>query len=420
MIDVLANARFRRLLAAQVVALIGTGLLTVALGLLAYDLAGNAAGAVLGTALAIKMLAYVVVAPLISAATYRMPRRVLLVGSDAVRATIAVLLPFVDQQWQIYALVFVLQAASATFTPTFQSVIPDVLVAERDYTRGLALSRLAYDLETLLSPVLAAALLTVLAYNYLFLGTVLGFIASAALVMRTALPRSASSRSPDSFWQRTTAGARIMLRRPVLRALLVLNLVVASATGLVVVNTVVYAQDVLSGSNTVVALLLAFYGAGSMSVALRLHRLLNRSSDRRLMLAGAVLTSLTLMATATLLLAGPGPVVGWVGFSLAWLALGAGTALINTPAARLLRYQSEPAGRSAVFAAQFSLSHACFFLTYPLAGWLGVLAGQPGAAAVLAGLAMAATVVAARIWPVTSASDATVERPPRRPAGLPR
>ena len=43
---------------AQVIALIGTGLATVALGLLAYELAGDRAGAVLGTALAIKMSDY--------------------------------------------------------------------------------------------------------------------------------------------------------------------------------------------------------------------------------------------------------------------------------------------------------------------------------------------------------------------------
>lgn len=230
MLEVLRNTDFRRLFAAQVVALVGTGLLTVALGLLAYDLAGSAAGAVLGTALAIKMAAYVVVAPIISAATYRVSRRVLLVGSDAVRATIAVLLPFVDQTWQIYLLIFALQAASATFTPTFQSVIPNVLVDEQDYTRGLIASRMAYDLETLLSPVLAAALLTVLAYNHLFLGTVLGFAMSAVLVLRTALPPKMPQALPESFWQRTISGGRIMLGRPVLRALMALNLAVAAAT----------------------------------------------------------------------------------------------------------------------------------------------------------------------------------------------
>ena len=50
MLSVLANRTYRHLLAAQLAALVGTGLTTVALGLLAYDLAGGNAGAVLGTA----------------------------------------------------------------------------------------------------------------------------------------------------------------------------------------------------------------------------------------------------------------------------------------------------------------------------------------------------------------------------------
>ena len=49
MLEILADRRYRHLFAAQVVALLGTGLATVALGLLAYDLAGEAAGMVLGT-----------------------------------------------------------------------------------------------------------------------------------------------------------------------------------------------------------------------------------------------------------------------------------------------------------------------------------------------------------------------------------
>ncbi len=63
MLSVLANRTYRHLFAAQVIALIGTGMMTVALGLLAFKIAGDRAGAVLGTALAIKMIAHVGVAP---------------------------------------------------------------------------------------------------------------------------------------------------------------------------------------------------------------------------------------------------------------------------------------------------------------------------------------------------------------------
>ncbi|MFX6205842.1 MFS transporter, partial [Acinetobacter baumannii] len=89
-----------------------------------------------------------------------LPRRAFLVSMDLARAAVALALPFVDQVWQVYVLIFVLQSASAAFTPTFQATIPDVLPDENDYTRALSLSRLAYDLESLLSPTLAAALLT--------------------------------------------------------------------------------------------------------------------------------------------------------------------------------------------------------------------------------------------------------------------
>jgi MFS family permease len=402
-IEVLRDRRFRCLFAAQVVALVGTGLLTVALALLAYDLAGSAAGAVLGTALAIKMVAYVVVAPVISAATHQVSRRALLVGSDAVRASIALVLPFVDHTWQIYGLIFVLQAASATFTPTFQSVIPGVLVDEQDYTRGLSLSRLAYDLETLLSPLLAAALLSVMSYHHLFLGTVAGFVFSALLVLKTSLPQVDCTQVSESFRHRVTAGAQVMLRRPVLRSLLVLNLAVASSTALVVVNTVVYVHDVLGSGNSAVAALLACYGGGSMVVALLMPRLLAVVTDRRIMLTGAGVIAVSLVVTAALLLIGATAVLGWLIFPVAWLALGVGASLINTPSARLLRYATESGARTAVFAAQFSLSHACFFLTYPLAGWLGVWAGQTVAAGVLAVLALTATCVAARMWPTMRA-----------------
>ena len=196
MLDVLRHRTFRRLFTAQIVALIGTGLLTVALGLLAYDLAGSDAGAVLGTALAIKMLAYVGVAPIISALTHRVPRKVLLVSADVIRALIALALPFVDQTWQILRPDFsVASRHRRRSLRPFKSVIPSVLVEEEDYTRALSLSRLAYDLESLLSPILAAALLTLISYHSLFLGTVVGFTVSGLLVVGTTLAEAGSGGS---------------------------------------------------------------------------------------------------------------------------------------------------------------------------------------------------------------------------------
>ena len=91
------------------------------------------------------------VAPVATAFAERLPRRTVLVALDLLRAAVALCLSFVTEVWQVYVLIFVLQLASAGFTPTFQATIPDVLPEEARYTRALSLSRLAYDLESLLS-----------------------------------------------------------------------------------------------------------------------------------------------------------------------------------------------------------------------------------------------------------------------------
>jgi len=397
MLDVLRDSAYRKLFSAQVIALVGTGLLTVALGLLAFDLAGSDAGLVLGTALTIKMLAYVGVAPVVSAITGRIARKKVLIGADVARAAVALSLPFVGEIWQIYVLIFVLQAASATFTPTFQAVIPEVLPDEGQYTRALSLSRLAYDLEALVSPALAAALLTVMSYHNLFVGTFVGFVGSALLVLATSLPpRVPATAAP--FLDRLTRGARIFWRVRELRSLLFLNLVVATSTAMVIVNTVVLVQGRLERPQTDVAILLAAYGGGSMLVALCLPKVLDRSPDRTVMLTGAAILPVGLVAVAVITAMDTGT-PQWIALIGAWAVLGAATALVSTPSSRLLRRASDEADRPAVFAAQFSLSHACFILTYPTAGVLGALVGLPWTAVVLAAVGAGALAVARTAWP---------------------
>lgn len=399
MLSVLRNVTYRRLFLAQIVALVGTGLLTVALGLLAYDLAGRNAGAVLGTALTIKMLAYVGLAPVITALVARLPKKPVLIGADLIRAGMALCLPFITETWQIYVVIFLLQSASATFTPAFQSLIPTVLKDQRDYTHALSLSRLAYDMEALVSPAAAALLLTVLSYNRLFLGTVAGFLFSAFMVAVTVLPRTAAPAGPESsLWHRTTLGARIFWRDRRLRSLLALNLVVAAPTALVLVNTVIYVRDVLHRPDADLALALACFGIGSMAVAVSAPRILDRFGDRAVMLTGAAVIPLALAgATAVTFLASP-DTAWWLLLAL-WVLLGAANSTILTPSARLLRDASDEHTRPYVFTAQFSLSHACYILTYPLAGWVGAQAGLGWAALALAIIAIIGSAGAFLSWP---------------------
>ena len=84
---------------------------------------------------------------------------------------------------------------------------------------------------------------------------------------------------------------------------------------------------------------------------------------------------------------------GWYVLLGTWVLLGIGTSLVNTPSSRLLADASTLANRNLVYTAQFALSHACFLVTYPIAGWLGA-ANLTGAAVVLLILAVVAGAVA--------------------------
>lgn len=416
MTHLFANREYARLFAAQVVALLGTGLLTVALGLLAYDLAGARAGVVLGTAYTIKMVAYVGLSPLAQALAQRLPRKAVLIGADALRAGVALCLPFVSETWQVYALIFALQAASATFTPAYQAVLPDILPDERDYTRALSLSRMAYDLENLASPALAGLLLTVLSYHWLFVGTFAGFVGSALLVTFAAIPALGGGASERPFRERLTRGLRLYLATPRLRGLLALNFAAAAVGAFVLVNTVVLVRVGHGGDESALAVAMAAFGAGSMVAALILPRLLETGGDRPVMMAGAAaLVGLALGAGAALW-AGRAP--GWGVFLALWAVIGFCYAAILTPSGRLLRRSAHAGDRATVFAAQFALSHACWLVTYPLAGWAGQALGMGPALAIMGGLAALGLIVAARLWPA-GLSDAPEHDHPDLPEDHP-
>jgi MFS family permease len=160
---------------------------------------------------------------------------------------------------------------------------------------------------------------------------------------------------------------------------------------MVIVNTVVIVQAGFGRDPSAVAIALGAFGAGSMVAALGLPRLLERVPDRPAMLAGAGLLAVGLAL---------GPLAGSLLALLPlWFAVGVGYSLTQTPGGRLLRRSAHPEDRPAIFAAQFSLSHACWLLTYPLAGYLGTWIGLGPTFLVMALIAATGLIAAGRLWP---------------------
>ena len=112
------------------------------------------------------------------------------------------------------------------------------------------------------------------------------------------------------------------------------------------------------------------------------------------MLGAYGLTGLGLLAGVILI---RGLLPAGIGLGLLALA-GACYSAILTPSGRLIRRSSGREDRPALFAAQFALSHACWLVTYPLAGWAGQALGLGGALILLSALAALGIGVAARVW----------------------
>ncbi|MFD8492765.1 MFS transporter [Amycolatopsis sp. NPDC059657] len=172
----------------------------------------------------------------------------------------------------------------------------------------------------------------------------------------------------------------------------------AAAGSAVMVNTVNYVRDSLGRSQADVALLLAGNGVGTIVVALVVPRVLDRVRERDVMLAGACVLIAGMFGAIGLSTVDTGG-WRWTVAVVVWAVIGSGTGLVLTPVGRVLRRSSKAADRPAIFAAQFSLSHACWLLAYPIAGWLGTGIGFTPAWIVLGVLALAGIAFAVRYWP---------------------
>lgn len=367
------NRDYVRLFVAQVTSLLGSGLSSVCLALLAYELADSDASVVLSIAFALKMIAYIVLAPIFAVLSQRWSKKKALIILDLIRAMLFVALPFANQVWHVYVLMFAINACSAAFTPLYQATLPSVLPVREHYTKALSFSRIAYDLEQIVSPVLSAILLTILSFRQLFWIDAMTFVLSAILILVSFIPsvEKEISKTETLKFRSLYNGLSAYLAHPSLRLLWCAYLAVASASAMVIVNTVVYVHDVLLGGDSETALALFTVGLGSMVVALVLPKLVRINKPQRYHLHGLLLISAAFYLGTWL--------PGWIGFVVLCFSLGVGMSCIQTTSGLIINDVSEGEETSQYFAAHFSLTHFWWLLTYLTAGLSASRFGLEGA-----------------------------------------
>jgi len=382
------NRDFRLLFGAQIISLMGSGVTTVGLALFAYQLTGGtSATAVIGNALTLRILAFLLFSQPAGVIADRVSRKKILIAADILRFGLLALFPFITTVWQIYALIFAINAVTAFFTPTFEASIPEV-VGDEQYVQALSLSRVAVDVEAVAAPALAGVLVALFGVRYVFWFDAFTYLVSALLVIVVTMPHVAKDRTPLSFQvflSEITHGTRVLLREPSLRQALTLSLAEATAGAAAIVATVSYVRDVLGRGETAFAFVMAGLGLGSSLAAILLGRATGRYEQgirdkavlhgrrhawaARALIAGGVVLGLILLPDVLK----PSLII----FSFLWMLNGAGQALIAIPSSTLLAEHTKEDERGRAYAAHFALTHACWLITYPVVGHAAARWGAP-------------------------------------------
>lgn len=387
-INLWRNYDFRLLFGAQVISLLGSGVTTVGLALFAYQLTGGvSATAVIGNALTLRILAFLLFSQPAGVIADRISKKTILIVADLIRAALLALFPFITQVWQIYALIFTINAVTAFFTPTFESSVPEVVGGDQ-YVKALSLSRVATDVEAVAAPALAALLVALLGLRWVFWFDAFTYLVSASLVAGAAMPyvkRKVPRISLPSFLSELTTGTRILLGEPSLRQALTLSIAEATAGAAAIVATVSYVRDVLDRGNMAFAVIMAGVGFGSSLTAIVLGRATGRyekgAPDRsilhgrrhqwasRALLIGGLLLGLLLLPDVLK----PSLLI----FSFLWILNGAGQALIAIPSSTLLAEHTIEGERGRAYAAHFALTHLFWLASYPAIGHASAKWGAP-------------------------------------------
>lgn len=393
----LRNRTFAQLYAAHAISLFGDALTWVGLALLAFELAGRNAAAVLAAALTLRVLAFVLLSPLAGALADRMERKTILVASDAARLLIVAMVPFVSEVWQVYLLIFLLNAFTAFFTPTFQATIP-LVTGREEYPQAIALSGATYEVLGVLGPGIAGGVAALLGWQGIFWLDAGSFALSGMLIL--LLPGSLSvvgerRVAPETGEVHSTALADVLEGTTrlwgdrALRYALIMELVAAIAGAWQLSNTVVLVKDGLQLGDVAFGGTMAAFGIGATLAALALGALEHRIARLSMITIGAFVTSAAILPANALPLA---PLIGL------WFLAGAGQNWVNLPTQTLIADRIPAAAQGRVYGAHFAWSHLWWAGAYPLAGWIG--SGFPDASflwgGVIALLALGIAVVLLR------------------------
>src|ERR1700712_2363249 len=361
----LKNRIFSGLYFAESISLLGDAFTWVGLALLSYQFGKEKSAFILASALTLRVTAFIIFSPFAGVLADRVSRKVILVTTHFIRMAIVACLPFVNQEWQVYALVFSLNVFNAFFTPTYRAVIPQV-IDHSHYRQAVGLSTATFQILGVLGPGLAGILAVWFGARQIFFIDAGSFVVAAVLILM--LPANklqhAVKRNQKTFtaWHDAVKGIRLLFKNRLIRFALFIEFVSAIAGAQILVNTVGHIKSGLHLDDKHYGWVMAAFGIGA-SIAAFVAGSLDKTKTRRIsLILGALILAITIAVTNF---------VNYPVMLVLWLFGGLGQSLAEMPSKTLIGENIADNEQGKVYGSHFAFSHLWWAIAYPIAGYTG-------------------------------------------------
>lgn len=282
----IASGAFRRLWLAAMVDSLGSWLLVTAVPVEVYARTGSPGAT--GLALAVGAGPALVLGPWAGVVVDRLPRARVLMAADLV-AAVGVGLMLLPGVGLLYAGVTVESVAVCFIAPAVQATVP--LVAP-DLAAANAALAAGQSMWRVLGPLIGAGLAAAGWFPAVVVADALSYVAAAAIIAGMALPPVPGGVAPE-----VRAGLRLVVRSPVLRAVLAGSCLYWTANAALTALLVPFVADRLHAGSGAVGYLVTGLGVGYLAGTALTRRLMSRGP--RVIAAGYGLVGVCFLVLVT-------------------------------------------------------------------------------------------------------------------------
>jgi MFS family permease len=211
----LGERNFRLLWLGQGISAVGDSITPVALAFATISLNGSASA--LGLVMATSTLAQVIALPIGGVWADRLPRQLVMLGSDALRAAVyavlgGLLVSHHAQLWELIVSAVVYNFAGGFFQPASSSVVPRTVAVEL-LQQANALMGLSRSATNVAGPVISGLLVAVVNPGWVLALDSLTFVVSALSLALLRIPRASDDAGRAGFWRELVEGVQAVTRR---------------------------------------------------------------------------------------------------------------------------------------------------------------------------------------------------------------